>query len=78
MKNKIIKLRRSVQKQFFLVVTINGTFPNQEFIGVLLVAVPEGATDEETSMGHFQVGFLLLTLNFLSTVISCILKQRPQ
>ena len=60
---------------FFLVVTINGTFPNQEFIGVQLVAVPQGAADEETSMGHFQVCSLLLKLNFSSPITPRNLKQ---
>ena len=39
-------------------VTINGTYPNQRLLGFMLVAVPDNAEDESTTMGTFQVGIL--------------------
>ena len=66
-----------LRNNLLLAVTVNGTFPNQEFIGVQLVAVPQSASDERTSMGHFQVGSLLLVLKyFLLTVTHHSLKLR--
>ena len=35
--------------------TVNGTYPNQKLLGMMLVAVPLNARDETTTMGDFQV-----------------------
>ena len=41
---------------FYLIpVVINGTYPNQKLLGFMLVAVPQNAEDETTTMGTFQV-----------------------
>lgn len=37
-------------------VGISGTYSNQKLLGFMLVAVPENAKDETTTMGTFQVG----------------------
>ena len=37
-------------------VGISGTYSNQKLLGFMLVAVPENARDETTTMGTFQVG----------------------
>ena len=39
-----------------LAVGISGTYSNQKLLGFMLVAVPENARDETTTMGTFQVG----------------------
>ena len=36
-------------------VSIGGTYPKQRFIGFRLVAVPQNARDESTTIGTFQV-----------------------
>lgn len=36
-------------------ISISGTYPNQKFIGFMLVSVPLNARDESTTMGTFQL-----------------------
>lgn len=48
-----------------VVVVINGTFPDQKFLGFMLVAVTANAVDEATAMGTFQVEYLLTFLIYL-------------